>query len=57
MEKKSWETPENNHFPRFGFIFKSGISPLKINIFQCFKYRADSTVLPVFETLTNIDCH
>jgi len=31
-----------------------GISLLKINIFQRFKYQKNSTVLLVFETLKNI---
>jgi len=51
-----WEYPFT-----FSFSFlKVGISPLKINTFQCFKYRhnrAVSVVLTVFETLENVDFH
>jgi len=48
-EEKLLGNTKKYHLHRFGFIFKSGNSPLvKINIFQRFKYRqnrADSTFI------------
>jgi len=35
--KKSWETPQKYHLPRFGFIFKSGNSPLENQYFSTFQ--------------------
>jgi len=34
MKKKSWEIPQKYQLPRFGFIFKSGNSPLENQYFS-----------------------